>query len=214
MTTNQTSNNSIQSILKKEKLNGSNFLGWYHNLRIILGYEQKMHHLEEALPEAPPTTAIVVVCNAYIRRVAEQQEVACLMLAYDCANMGTTRLRWSCLTSLVLPTFIASKEKGASEEKGVSEENEAFEEKGFELDRGRRRRLHPLGEYVITLYKNGKLRTKVTVALVSGAEGTFFEGHTPKGVGLRVADSHTGNHLKDDFTPLETFGGFSSAFGM
>ncbi|GJV89539.1 hypothetical protein Tco_1533477 [Tanacetum coccineum] len=28
-----------------------------------------------------------------------------------------------------------------------------------------------------------------------------------KGVGLRVADSHTGNHLKDDFMPLETFGG-------
>nr|GEY17010.1 putative ribonuclease H-like domain-containing protein [Tanacetum cinerariifolium] len=31
--------------------------------------------------------------------------------------------------------------------------------------------------------------------------------HTPKGVGLRVADSHTGNHLEDDFTSLETFGG-------
>ncbi|GJS81019.1 hypothetical protein Tco_0747560 [Tanacetum coccineum] len=25
-----------------------------------------------------------------------------------------------------------------------------------------------------------------------------------KGVGLRVADSHTGNHPEDDFTPLET----------
>ncbi|GJV44846.1 hypothetical protein Tco_1429382 [Tanacetum coccineum] len=25
-----------------------------------------------------------------------------------------------------------------------------------------------------------------------------------KGVGLRVADSHTGNHSEDDFTPLET----------
>ncbi|GKC37532.1 retrovirus-related pol polyprotein from transposon TNT 1-94 [Tanacetum coccineum] len=66
-----------------------------------------------------------------------------------------------------------------------------------ELNRGSKRRLHPLGEYIITLY------TKY-----------FFEGHTPKGVGLRVADSHTGNHREDDLTPLKTFGGFPSAFGM
>ncbi|GJV68133.1 hypothetical protein Tco_1483642 [Tanacetum coccineum] len=43
---------------------------------------------------------------------------------------------------------------------------------------------------------------------------SFSEGHTLKGVGLRVADSHTGNHRKDGFTPLETFGGFPIDFGM
>ncbi|GKA64493.1 hypothetical protein Tco_0764200 [Tanacetum coccineum] len=91
--------------------------------------------------------------------------------------------------------------------------------------RGRKRRLHPLGEYIITLYTNGKLRTIVTVTLVSRAEASFiiiclylylnfFEGHTPKGVGLRVVDSNTGNHREDDFTPPETFKGFPSAFGM
>ncbi|GJS53468.1 hypothetical protein Tco_0626830 [Tanacetum coccineum] len=53
---------------------------------------------------------------------------------------------------------------------------------------GRRSRLHPLGY--------------------------FSEGRTPKDVGLRVADSHIGNHRKDDFTPLETFRGFPSAFGV
>ncbi|GKD50449.1 hypothetical protein Tco_1279425, partial [Tanacetum coccineum] len=73
-------NNSIRSILDKEKLNGSNFLDWYHNLRIVLRNEQKLLHLEEALPEAPPATATATVRNAYTRRVAEQQEVACLML--------------------------------------------------------------------------------------------------------------------------------------
>ncbi|GKB63723.1 hypothetical protein Tco_0919909 [Tanacetum coccineum] len=78
--TQTTNNNSSRSILDKEKLNGSNFLDWYRNLRIILRNEQKLHHLEEALPEAPPATATVVVRNAYTRRVAEQQEVACLML--------------------------------------------------------------------------------------------------------------------------------------
>ncbi|GJW67679.1 retrotransposon protein, putative, ty1-copia subclass [Tanacetum coccineum] len=40
--------------------------------------EQKLHHLEDSLPEAPPATT--VVRNAYTHRVAEQQEVACLML--------------------------------------------------------------------------------------------------------------------------------------
>ncbi|GJW87643.1 hypothetical protein Tco_0162983 [Tanacetum coccineum] len=80
MAANQTTNNnSIRSILDKEKLNGSNHLDWYRNLRIVLRNEQKLHHLEEALPEAPPATTTVAV-NAYTRRVAEQQEVACLML--------------------------------------------------------------------------------------------------------------------------------------
>ncbi|GJR61584.1 retrotransposon protein, putative, ty1-copia subclass [Tanacetum coccineum] len=81
MAANQTTNNnSISSILDKEKFNGSNFLDWYRNLRIVLRNEQKLHQLEEALPEAPPTTAIADVRNAYTRRVAEQKEVACLML--------------------------------------------------------------------------------------------------------------------------------------
>ncbi|GKD92319.1 hypothetical protein Tco_1372156, partial [Tanacetum coccineum] len=42
--------------------------------------EQKLHHLEEALPVVPHATATAVVRNAYARRVVEQQEVACRML--------------------------------------------------------------------------------------------------------------------------------------
>nr|GEU80497.1 hypothetical protein [Tanacetum cinerariifolium] len=59
---------SSASILKKEKLNGSNFLDWYRNLRIVIRNEQKLHHLEEALFEAPPATATAIVRNAYSRR--------------------------------------------------------------------------------------------------------------------------------------------------
>ncbi|GJR60294.1 retrotransposon protein, putative, ty1-copia subclass [Tanacetum coccineum] len=66
--TQTTNNNSIRSILKKEKLIGSNFLDWYRNLRIVLRNEQKLHHLEEALPEAPPATATAAVRNAYTCR--------------------------------------------------------------------------------------------------------------------------------------------------
>nr|GEX81070.1 hypothetical protein [Tanacetum cinerariifolium] len=42
---------------------------------------------------------------------------------------------------------------------------------------------------------------------------SFIEGHTAKRVGLRVADSHTNNHHKDDFTPLETIQRFLRVFG-
>ncbi|GJS06363.1 hypothetical protein Tco_0363159 [Tanacetum coccineum] len=89
MDANQTTNNNlIRSILKKEKLNGNNFLDWYRNLRIVLGNEQKLHHLEEALPEVPPATTTIVVRNSYARRVAKQQEVAYLMLLKK--NKATT----------------------------------------------------------------------------------------------------------------------------
>ncbi|GKC41562.1 hypothetical protein Tco_1059284, partial [Tanacetum coccineum] len=33
---------------------------------------------------------------------------------------------------------------------------------------------------------------------------SFIEDLTAKGMGLRMADSHTGNHHEDDFTPPET----------
>ncbi|GKB23544.1 hypothetical protein Tco_0862945 [Tanacetum coccineum] len=80
MVATQTTNNSIRSILVKEKLNGSNFLDWYRNIRIVLRNEQQLHHLEEALPEVPLATATAAIHDAYTHRVAEQQEVACLML--------------------------------------------------------------------------------------------------------------------------------------
>lgn len=80
-TTNQTlSNSTIRSVLEKEKLTGINFIDWYRNLRIVLRAENKLIHLEEALPEAPPATASAAVRAAYTRRFNEQQEVAALML--------------------------------------------------------------------------------------------------------------------------------------
>ncbi|GJR71749.1 retrotransposon protein, putative, ty1-copia subclass [Tanacetum coccineum] len=60
----------------------------YRSLRIVLINDQKLHHLEEALPEAPPATATIVVRNAYACRVSEQQEVSCLMLAFHACKQG------------------------------------------------------------------------------------------------------------------------------
>ena len=42
-----TSNNILRSILEKEKLNGSNFLDWHRNLRIVLKHDNKLYALEE-----------------------------------------------------------------------------------------------------------------------------------------------------------------------
>ncbi|GKE92444.1 hypothetical protein Tco_1573539 [Tanacetum coccineum] len=38
----------------------------------------------------------------------------------------------------------------------------------------------------------------------SSIYSSFIEDQPAKGVGLRVVDSHTGNHREDGFTPLET----------
>ncbi|GKB20801.1 hypothetical protein Tco_0854724 [Tanacetum coccineum] len=42
---------------------------------------------------------------------------------------------------------------------------------------------------------------------------SYVEGHTAKGVGLCVTDSHTDNHREDDFTPLETIRRFLGVIG-
>lgn len=53
-----TSNNTIitpsfklHSILEKEKLNGSNFLDWHRNLRIVLMHEKKEFVIDTPIPE-------------------------------------------------------------------------------------------------------------------------------------------------------------------
>nr|GEW03072.1 hypothetical protein [Tanacetum cinerariifolium] len=98
MAANQTiKNNSIRSILDKEKLNGSNFFDWYRNLRIVLRNEQNLHHLEEALSEAPPAIATADVRNAYTRRVTDQQEVACLMLQVGQELFETVKAFHACI---------------------------------------------------------------------------------------------------------------------
>ncbi|KAL1221346.1 hypothetical protein V5N11_013746 [Cardamine amara subsp. amara] len=42
---------SPRSVLEKEKLNGSNFLEWYRNPRIVLRQEKRDYVLEKVLPE-------------------------------------------------------------------------------------------------------------------------------------------------------------------
>lgn len=48
---------TLCSLIEKEKLNGSNFLDWRRNLRIILKYEEKLGTIETPLPDPPAANA-------------------------------------------------------------------------------------------------------------------------------------------------------------
>ena len=57
MSSNTTYNLSLRSILKKDKLNGTNFLDWYRNLRIVLKQERKEYILDQLVPDEPSANA-------------------------------------------------------------------------------------------------------------------------------------------------------------
>ena len=48
---------SLRSLLEKEKLNGTNFLDWFRNLRIVLKQERKEYVIEEPVPIEPTANA-------------------------------------------------------------------------------------------------------------------------------------------------------------
>ncbi|WP_248789457.1 hypothetical protein, partial [Escherichia coli] len=75
-----TSTLSLRSILEKEKLNGTNFLKWYRNLRIVLKQERKAYVLEQPIPNEPAATAPRAERDAHKRHSDDALDVPCLML--------------------------------------------------------------------------------------------------------------------------------------
>ena len=81
MTSNNTSTFTLRSVLKKEKLNGTNFLDWSRNLRIVLKQERKMYVLDNEIPNEPPANnAPQVKRDAYSKHLNDSVDVTCLML--------------------------------------------------------------------------------------------------------------------------------------
>jgi hypothetical protein len=68
-------------ILEKDKLNGTNYVDWIRNLRIVLRAEKKEKILDNPLSEAPTDNAPAAEKNAYKRACDADLEVNCLMLA-------------------------------------------------------------------------------------------------------------------------------------
>ena len=80
MTSNTTPTMSLRSILEKDKLNGTNFLDWYRNLRIVLKQERKEYILDQPIPEEPAANAPRAQKDAYSKHHNDSVDVTCLML--------------------------------------------------------------------------------------------------------------------------------------
>ena len=80
MASNNTST-SLRSVLEKEKINGTNFLDWSRNLRIVLKQERKMYVLDNEIPNEPPANnAPRSERDAYSKHLNDTVDVTCLML--------------------------------------------------------------------------------------------------------------------------------------
>jgi hypothetical protein len=71
----------LRSILEKDKLNGTNFIYWYHNLRIVLKLEKKEYVLEQHYLDEHAANASAADRRAYEKHVNDALDVSCLMLA-------------------------------------------------------------------------------------------------------------------------------------
>ncbi|XP_071704731.1 uncharacterized protein [Rutidosis leptorrhynchoides] len=66
---------SLRSVLEKEKLNDTNFLDWYRNLRIVLKVEKKSYILDGPVPEEPPTNATKSIRDACTKHMDDSTEL-------------------------------------------------------------------------------------------------------------------------------------------
>ena len=71
----------MRSLHKKEKLNGTNFLDWFRNLRIVLKQERKEYVIEEPVPIEPAANAPRAEKDNYKKHMEDMIDVGCLMLA-------------------------------------------------------------------------------------------------------------------------------------
>ncbi len=74
-------NFTLRLILERDKLNGSNYLDWSRNLKIVLKQEKKIYILEAPLPLEPGRNATAVQRETYETKRSDSNEVTCLMLA-------------------------------------------------------------------------------------------------------------------------------------
>ena len=80
MASNTISNLSLWSILEKDKLNGTNFLDWYRNLRIFIKKQRKEYILDQPVPDEPAANTSKAQKDAYSKHFNDSINVTCLML--------------------------------------------------------------------------------------------------------------------------------------
>ena len=72
-------NLSLRSILEKEKLNHTNFMDWYRNLRIVLKLEDRAYVLEDPIPDQPEEDDAEGMAF-WEKHCTDSVQVSCLML--------------------------------------------------------------------------------------------------------------------------------------
>ncbi|KAG8649045.1 hypothetical protein MANES_08G062933v8 [Manihot esculenta] len=87
MTTNNNQTFSLRSVNEKDKLNGTNFIDWSHNLRIILKQEKKLNVLDHPLPIEPARNAIAAQRETFEKKKSDSNDMTCLMLATMTLNL-------------------------------------------------------------------------------------------------------------------------------
>ena len=81
MASSSSSSFSLRSVLEREKLNGTNFIDWIRNLRILLKKERKDYVLENPIPPEPAANAPRAKRDAYRKHSDDAVDATCLMLA-------------------------------------------------------------------------------------------------------------------------------------
>ena len=72
---------TIRLILERDKLNGSNYLDWSRNLRLVLKQEKRLYVLDSRLPLEPARNATAAQKETYETKKSDSNYVTCLMLA-------------------------------------------------------------------------------------------------------------------------------------
>ena len=82
MTAVNSSNSFLRSLLEKERLcaDGTNFIDWDRNVRIVLKHEQREYVLDKPIPEKPAETQVKEY-KEYEKHVDDEHEVNSLLIA-------------------------------------------------------------------------------------------------------------------------------------
>ena len=82
MASNSTNSNSfsLRPILERCRLNGTNYLDWDKNVRLVFKQERKEYVLDQAIPEEPAHNAAKAIKDAYNKHLNDAIDVDCVML--------------------------------------------------------------------------------------------------------------------------------------
>ena len=81
MASNNSNTFSLRTVLEKDKLNGTNFIDWSRNLKIVLRQEKKLEVLDQPLPAKPARNATPAIREAFEKKKNDSNDITCLMLA-------------------------------------------------------------------------------------------------------------------------------------